>query len=180
MNTASIQADFLAAKAKTAVTILNGSGWKQSVVNPACMGVDSVFFYVFDYQTQWVWCCSIPKEGFYSVLESARSMTPSETATCCAAMIAERAAANDVNQDRENVLAITLTAYVGITKSYQLTERATKANHFVVIRYGHTDTLRPVVLTGPDRHFIVADRVEEVLKMVISRDGQLHPEWIKG
>lgn len=49
MNTSTIESDFKAARAKTAVTIMNATGWKQGVVNPDCVSVDSVFFYVFDY-----------------------------------------------------------------------------------------------------------------------------------
>lgn len=34
--------DFLAAQAKTAVTIMNATGWKQGTVNPECVLINSV------------------------------------------------------------------------------------------------------------------------------------------
>jgi hypothetical protein len=58
----------------------------------------------------------------------------------------------DVAPEMENDLAIALTAYIGITQAYKLTQEATKANPFCVIRYGATDTLRPFAMGGPARH----------------------------
>lgn len=178
MNTASMQSDFLAARAKTAVTIMNATGWKQGVVNPDSVCVDSVFFYVYDYQTQWIWCCSIPKDAFYKVLEQSITSDQSSSIAYCGQIISECAAVNGLNPDKENELAIALTAYIGITKSYQLTERATKANHFAVIRYGLTDTLRPFAMGGPSRHLIAAHDIERSMKQVIAMDSDNHPEWI--
>jgi hypothetical protein len=178
MMSATIQADFLAAKSKTAVTIMNATGWDEGVVNPMALGVDSVFFYVFDYQTQWIWCCSIPRDAFYSVIEQSAKADHSASIACCGQMIAECAAVNGLNPDKENDLASALTAYISITRSYQLTERATKQNHFVVIRYGSTDTLRPFAMGGPPRHLIPADVIRESMQKVIAMDSQNHPEWI--
>lgn len=49
MQTDSMTADFLAARSKTATTIMAASGWSPGVVNPEHISVDSVFVYVFDY-----------------------------------------------------------------------------------------------------------------------------------
>lgn len=178
MNTSTIESDFKAARAKTAVTIMNATGWKQGVVNPDCVSVDSVFFYVFDYQTQWIWCCSIPKDAFFAVLEQSKAADQAASIACCGHMIAECAAGNGLNPDKENDLAISLTAYIGITRSYQLTERATKANHFAVIRYGLTDPLRPFAMGGPARHLIASNEIERSMDQVIAMDSVNHPEWI--
>ena len=178
MNPDSIQADFLAARAKTAVTIMNVTGWKQGVVNPDCVSVDSVFFYVFDYQTKWIWCCSIPKDAFFAVIQQSANVDHSASIACCGQMIAECAVGNGLNPDKENDLAIALSAYISITRSYQLTERATKQNHFVVIRYGSTDTIRPFAMGGPPRHLIPSNVIEESMQKVIAMDSANHPEWI--
>ncbi len=178
MNTASIKSDFFAAMAKTTVTIMNATGWDEGVVNPSALGVDSVFFYVLDYQTKWVWCCSIPKDAFYAVLQQAKNADQSASIACCGQLIAECAAGNCLNPATENDLAIALSAYISITKSYQLTERATKQNHFAVIRYGLTGTVRPFVMAGPPRHFIPADVIHASIQKVIAIDSENHPEWI--
>ena len=178
MNTASIESDFLAAKTKTAVSIMNATGWDEGVVNPVALGMDSVFFYVFDYQTKWIWCCSIPKVAFYAALEQAGNVDHSASIACCGQMIAECAAGNGLNPDKENELATALSAYISITRSYQLTEQATKQNHFAVIRYGLTDTIRPFAMGGPPRHLIPADVIYESMQKVIAMDSQNHPDWI--
>lgn len=178
MNTASMQSDFLAARAKTAVTIMNATGWKQGVVNPDCVSVDSVFFYVFDYQTQWIWCCSIPKNAFYAVLEQSKAAEQSASIACCGQMIAECAASNGLNPDKENDLAIALSVYISITRSYHLTDNATKQNHFAVIRYGLTDTIRPFAMGGPPHHLIPSNVIKESMRKVIAMDSANHPEWI--
>lgn len=178
INTASIESDFLAAKAKTSVTIMNATGWKEGVINPNALGVDSIFFYVFDHQTKWTWCCSIPKDAFYAVLQQAESVDHSASIACCGKMIADCAAGNGLNPDKENDLAIALTAYIRITRSYQLTDNATKQNHFAVIRYGLTDTIRPFAMGGPSRHLIPANVIEESMQKVIAMDSENHPEWV--
>lgn len=94
-------------------------------------------------------------------------------------MIDESAAANGLNPDKENELAIALTAYISVTKSYQLTNSAKKQNHFVVIRYGATDTLRPFAMSGPARHLLAAEQVKEAMQKVIAMDSENHPEWIE-
>jgi hypothetical protein len=93
-------------------------------------------------------------------------------------MIDQSAAANGLNPDKENELAISLIAYISITKSYQLTDSAKKQNHFAVIRYGATDTLRPFAMSGPARHLLAAEQVKSAMQKVISMDSENHPEWI--
>ena len=93
-------------------------------------------------------------------------------------MIAECAAGNGLNPDKENALAMALSAYIGITRSYQLTERATKQNHFAVIRYGQTDTIRPFAIRGPARHLLAADVIDASMQKVIAMDLDNHPDWI--
>ena len=178
MNTTSMQSDFLAARAKTAVTIMNATGWQEGVVNADCVSVDSVFFYVYDYQTKWIWSCSIPRESFYTVVQQSAKVDHSHSIALCGHMIEQSAEANGLNPDKENELAIALTSYISITKSYQLTESAKKQNHFVVIRYGATDTLRPFTMSGPPRHLLGADHVKAAMQKVVSMDSENHPEWI--
>ena len=178
MNNESLTSDFLAAKAKTTAVIMNATGWQEGVVNPVALGVDSVFFYVFDYQTNWTWCCSIPKVAFYAALRQAGNVDHFASIACCGQMIAECAAGNGLNPDKENELATALSAYISITRSYQLTEQATKQNHFAVIRYGLTDTIRPFAMGGLPRHLIPADVIYQSMQKVIAMDSQNHPDWI--
>lgn len=177
MNSESIKSDFLAARAKTAVTIMNATGWKQGLVNPECVSIDSVFFYVFDYQSKWIWCCSVPKGAFYAALQQVDKIDHSAVIACCNQMIGECSKTNGLNPEKENDLAFSLTAYISITKSYLLTERATKQNHFAVIRYGSTDTLRPFAMGGPARHLISTKEIHYAMQQVIARDSVNHPEF---
>lgn len=83
MNSKSMQSDFLAARAKTAITIMNATGWQQGVINPECVSVVSVFIYVYDYQTQWIWCCSIPRDAFIAVVKQSESVDQSHLIAFC-------------------------------------------------------------------------------------------------
>lgn len=178
MNTKSIQSDFLSARAKTAVSIINATGWKEGTVNPEYVLADSIFLYVLDYQTKWVWACSVPRDSFYDVVEKAKSFDQNSAVYNCGKMIAKFASAEALSSDDENCLAILMICYLQTTKSYQLTENATKQNHFAVIRYGAKDTIRPFVLNGSARHMLPANTVLEYMNQVVSMDLQNHPEWI--
>jgi hypothetical protein len=59
----------------------------------------------------------------------------------------------------------------GITKSYQLTEGATKQNHFAEIRYGLTKMIRLFVLDGPPRHLIPANVICAAMLKVVAMDA---------
>ena len=178
MNPASIQSDFLAARAKTAITVLNATGWDQGIVNPEHVSVDSVCFYVMDCQTQWVWSCSVPRESFFAALEQSKSAKKEAAIACCGQMITACAKASELTTDMQNDLALALVAYINITQAYQLTQRATKANHFGVIRYGATDTLRPFAMGGPAHHLLAADDISQAMQQVIAIDKANHPEWM--
>lgn len=103
MNTSSVESDFKSARAKTAITIMNATGWKQGVVNPDGVSVDSVFFYVFDHQTEWIWCCSIPKSAFHVALEQSRADGQDASIAGCSQMIAKCAAGNGLNPCKETL-----------------------------------------------------------------------------
>lgn len=178
MTPSSIMSDYLSARAKTAVTLMHATGWQEGVVNPECVSVDSIFFYVFDQQTRWVWCCSVPRESFYEVLQQSEKLGQSAAVACCGHLIAKCVSTGELDPGKENDLAIALSAYIRITKSYQLTERATRQNHFGVIRYGSTNMLRPFVMNGPPRHLIPADKVCATVEQVMLIDANNHPEWI--
>lgn len=179
MDTRSLKADFLSAKAKMAVTIMNATGWQQGTVNPQHLSVDSVFFYVFDYQTKWTWCCSVPLEPFYMAVAHAASVEHAHSIASCERIVADCASARDVPPEKENELAIALIFYIRLTRAYELSDRATKANHFVVIRYGSTETLRPFAMGGPARYLVAEARIGEAIQKVVAMDTASHPEWMK-
>jgi hypothetical protein len=93
-------------------------------------------------------------------------------------LIAEGALAATVTHENENKLAFSLAAYLSMTKSYALTEKATKANHFVVIRYGRIGTLRPFVMTGSARHLLLEQKVAEAIQNVVTLDAKNHPDFV--
>lgn len=93
-------------------------------------------------------------------------------------MIAACAKACELPAEMQNDLTLALTAYIGITQAYQLTQRATKANHFGVIRYGATNTMRPFAMGGPARHLLAADDISQAIQQVIAIDKANHPEWM--
>ena len=171
-------ADFLAARSKTVTTIMNASGWKPGVVNPEHISVDSVFVYVFDYQSKWTWCCSIPRDMFDLAVQHAKAMGQDHQISLCEHMIAQGAASAASNQLNENQLGFALASYLSITKSYTLTEGATKANHFVVIRYGRIGTLRPFAMSGPARHLLLEQKVADAIQNVVAMDSRNHPEFV--
>lgn len=177
MNLDTIQSDFLAARAKTTITVLNATGWDHGIVNPEHVSVDSACFYVMDYQTRWVWSCSVPIESFFTLLDRSKSMPQKSIIACCGQMINECANVRTPTLEMQNNLAIALGAYIGITEVYQLTESATKASHFGVIRYGATDMLRPFAMGGPSRYLVEAGDVNHAMQQVMAIDKNNHPEW---
>lgn len=168
--------DFVAARSKTAETVMSATGWIGTIVNANAVIVDSVFFYVFDYQTQWIWSCSVPRESFDSILKQCENIEDASAIACCGRMISECAVCTDPK--KENDLAIALTMYISITKTFQLTDRANKANHFLVVRYGQTNTIRPFAMSGPSRYLLPSENIQESFKSVISMDLSNHPEWV--
>lgn len=173
-----MMADFLAARSKTVTTIMNASGWKPGVVNPEHISADSVFVYVFDYQSKWTWCCSIPRDMFDLVVQHAIPMGQDHQVSLCEHLIAEAAARTAAEPVDENHLGFALASYLSITKAYMLTEGATKANHFVVIRYGRIGTLRPFAMNGPARHLLLEQKVADAIQNVIAMDSRNHPEFV--
>ena len=181
MDSSSIKADFLAARKKTAITIMNAAGWAEGAVDPTAVGVDSVFFYVFDHQTKWIWSCSVPKDSFHKVVVQAASGGPanhSAIVACCGQLIDECVLGASSDPNRENDLAVALSAYISITQSYQITNNATKQNHFAVIRYGSMNIIRPFVLNGPPQHLIPSNIIHDSMLKVIAIDSKNHPEWM--
>lgn len=178
MKTDAMTADFLAARSKTVTTIMNASGWKPGVVNPEHISVDSVFVYVFDYQSKWTWCCSISRDMFDLAVQHARPMGQDHQVSLCEHLIAEAAARTVSEPVDENQLGFALASYLSITKAYTLTEGATKANHFVVIRYGRIGTLRPFAMNGPARHLLLEQKVADAIQNVIAMDSRNHPEFV--
>lgn len=178
MKTDSMTADFLAARSKTMTTIMNATGWKPGVVNPEHISVDSVFVYVFDYQSKWTWCCSIPRNMFDLAVQHAKSKREDHQISFCEHLIAEAVACSASNPVDENQLGFALASYLSVTKSYSLTQGATKANHFVVIRYGRIGTLRPFAMSGPARHLLVEQKVADAIQHVVAMDAKNHPEYV--
>lgn len=176
MNKKSIESDFLAARVKTAETIMNATGWRSGVLNSEKIGVDSVFFYAYDYQSKWLWCCSVPRFDFFELLKLKKNSNQDESVFLCEQMIKCCANENTLSANKQNNLAIFISVYTGITKSFKLTNNATKANHFGVIRYGMTNTLRPFALKGPARQLIDACSIIESFHKVIEMDSFNHPE----
>lgn len=167
----------LAAKASTDALIMGAVGWQAGIVNPEITGVDSIFIYVFDYGAKWTWSCSVPREAFFPVLKTFGTIPNDDIVGYCGQMIAKSAPLHKLDLEKANELAIALSGYIGMTRCYQLTSEAKTANHFVVIRYGKTSTLRPFAMSGPARYLLPADVVEGAIKQVIALDLKKHPEW---
>lgn len=178
----SFQSSFLNARAKTAALVMNATGWQQGVINPENITADSVFFYVFDHESKWTWCCSIPKEHFYLAIKDSTEPFGQAVANC-EHLIANAAQINakerlKLSMDMENTLAHYLSLYIKGTQVYELTGGATKQNHFAVIRYGRAASLRPFALGGPARHLLPARDIQACFARVVATDSSRHPEWV--
>lgn len=181
MDIQKFERDFLAANAKTAVTVMNATGWQEGIVNGAAVNVDAVFLYAFDHQSDMTWACSVPRDNFLSLVATAQAMPEAVRAAfpgMCAHSIAKAASRKQLDDELENQLGIALSAYLSMTELYRLTERATKANHFTVIHYGATGFVRPYAAKGPARHLIPSDEIQSGIKHVVALDAERHPEWL--
>lgn len=178
----SFQSNFLYARAKTAALIMNASGWKQGVMNPENITADSVFFYVFDHESKWTWCCSIPKENFFLAVKDSTGNFD-QVVSNCEILISNAVQINakdsqKLSADMEKSIAYYLSMYISKTKTYELVGRATGQNHFCVIRYGRTSLLRPFALGGPARHLLDAADIQRCFGRVVATDSIMHPEWM--
>ena len=178
----SFQSSFLNARAKTAALVMNASGWQQGVINPENITADSVFFYVFDHESKWTWCCAIPNENFLlATKESTGSFD--KLVNNCETLIANAVKINakdcqKLSADMEKALAYYLSMYISKTQTYKLVGKATGQNHFGVIRYGRTTSIRPFSLGGPARHLLDADDIQRCFGRVVATDSIMHPEWM--
>lgn len=172
MDTNKIKSDFLAARVKTTITVMNATGWKQGFINEEYVGVDAVFLYVFDRPSQWIWACSIPKESFDAVLVESKKFKMDDIVACCEALIQKSAGKDD---GAKNNLALALSGYIGMTKVYGLTNNGQTTRHFAVIRYG--DLIRPFAMNGPARHLVDAASVLQTMREIVRMDSANHPEW---
>lgn len=173
----SIGSDYRFGRTKSAVTVLNAMGWKEGLVNPEAVSMDSVFFYVFDHDSEWMWCCSIPRDAFYEAPGHADVGINDAVVSCCSATISECIKAEPLRTELEGDLALSLILYVKMTRIYAMTDKATKANHFVVVRYGGDDWLRPFALRGSPSHMNPVNVVMGSIQQVVALDRVNHPEW---
>jgi DNA integrity scanning protein DisA with diadenylate cyclase activity len=120
----------------------------------------------------------MPRSSFYQAIESFKGTEESQVVSFCSVLIQERSAANKNDLEEENKLAIALTRYISITQVYQLTDRAVRQNHFVIIRYGATNTIRPFAMNGSKNYPIDSSHVKSSIKQVISMDYKNHPDWL--
>lgn len=181
MDIQQFERDFLAANAKTAITFMNATGWQAGTMNAERVNVDSVFLYAFDHQSAMTWACSVPRDNFLKLVATAQALPKAVRAafpTVCAQAIAKAASTKKLDESFENELGIALSTYISMTDSYRLTERATKANHFIVIHYGDTGFVRPYASKGPARHLISSEEIQAGIQHVVSLDAQRHPDWL--
>ena len=75
MSKNSHSADYMAARVQTIHTVARASGWELHTSNAELMVESSVFFYVFDTQSNWCWSCSIPKTMFFETSVQTNDLT---------------------------------------------------------------------------------------------------------
>ena len=176
MNNESVKSDFLFAKAKTAITLMNATGWSHGTVNPENLSEDAVFFYVNDHDTQWIWCCSVPKNAFYALVNEFKDVDPSVLVSMCGRMI-DLCSKHPSSPDQEMKLAQALSCYITVTNTYAISDKARRQNHFAVMRYGKTELVRPFALGGPARALLPASQIKQAFHSVVTMDLDNHPEW---
>ena len=176
MNNDSLKSDFLFAKAKTAITLMNATGWSHGVVNPENLSEDAVFFYVYGHDTQWIWCCSVPKSSFYAFVNEFKDVGQSVLVSMCGHMI-DLCSKHPPSPDQEMKLAQALSCYIATTNTYAISDKARQQNHFAVIRYGKTELVRPFALGGPARALLPASQIKQAFHSVVTMDLDNHPEW---
>lgn len=179
MNPHSFTSAFLAARAKTAITVMNATGWQQGVINPQLVGTDSVFFYVLDHQTKWIWACSISKDAFRESVRVALGLDHDQAIAACRHLIASAAVEAPLNNDQSTDLAFALTAYLCKTQTFQLAQGGAAASHFAVIHYNASGSIRPFAMNGPASYFLEAGAVTSAMKTVVAMDAANHPEWME-
>jgi hypothetical protein len=168
-------AAYAKARVQTVVSMMGASGWNVHTANPELMVPSSIFFYVFDHVSRWCWMCSIPKPVFYEAADNLASIGLPECVSAVAGLVGSR---DGMSSDWENQLGVALTGYITKTATYGQSNHGSSAPHFVVINYGKSKMVRPFAVPGGDRFVLPAQRVMELVRVVVSRDTITHPDWV--
>lgn len=177
MNIAAQQGKaFSAAQLSIKTLVMKAGGWNVRQANEEALVHPSIFFYVMDYQTEWVWMCSVPKPSFYQAI-AAQPKHVGEQAVYGVAQIITMAARGVAEAGWEERLAKLLSAYIAMTRTFEFAEQGHRAPHFLVVHYGNADVLRPAALIGPDRHVLPAQPILRGFGDIVSHDLQRNPQW---
>jgi hypothetical protein len=177
MKAADFEESFLHARAQTAKLLLESVGWKAGVVNPAQIGEDNVFLYASDPLLNWTWGSSVPRASFLAMVNSAHHISLEEATAFAANTIANASVVAMLDESEESTLAMAISIYISKTRTFQATEGATKACHFICLLYTGKRKLRPFALSAGPKNFIPRDDLAGSVASVVLGDVALHPEW---
>lgn len=178
MNIAAQQSKaFSAARLSTKTLVMTAGGWKVGQANEEALVHPSIFFYTMDYETRWVWMCTVAKPSFYDAI-SAQPKHVGVQAVNGIAHLITMAASGAAVEAWEDKLAKLLCAYIACTRTFELAEQGQRTPHFLVVHYGKAKVLRPAALIGPDRHVLPAQLIVQGFNDVVALDRQRNPQWV--
>lgn len=175
MRSNSLIESFEKARIQSIESVMKASDWKLQIHDRNAMVPSSIFLYVYDTQSKWLWLCTIAKTDFYFASAKLHTISVEQSASAVAAFIGLHN--GEPSGTWEAQLALALTAYITKTATYQQ-GKGVAAPHFVVINYGATNNVRPFAIPGSDRFALPVDQIHKMVAQVIDRDKLLHPHWV--
>lgn len=178
MNIASQQAaSFFNARVGVKTMLMKAGGWDVGQAHEDRLIEAAIFFYVMDYQSKWIWMCSVPKACFY---EGVKALPSGAADLAVAGMAAEvkRAAKGDAEGDWEERLAKLLCAYIVNTQTYAQSGLGRLTSHFMVMHYGKAGMIRPAAIVGSDQYVVPAQIVRSRFDELIDHDRRRNPRWV--
>ncbi|GBG14487.1 histidine kinase [Novimethylophilus kurashikiensis] len=169
---------------------LEENGWQAGYFEESIIDVPSMYFYVWDYATEWGWVCTIPEDKFATIRAIARNnpkLWP-ELRGALAYTVASDAQTYKTSGypgEEDSVrLGLLLSLYASTTNSLtNALEAKLSPLHIIIMVYRANDAdngmLRPAIMTGTPRSVLPAETFLSSVEHIIEVDKTAHPEWFK-
>lgn len=170
---------FRTARVQTLKSVADASGWNLTISDVDQVMEGGVHFYVYDHSTDNIWACSMSKTNFHKVRQGMHDVSLQQAVGNVARLVTScMANPETASPDWEHELGMTLTVYITKTQTYNHTQHASLASHFVCIHYGKSGLIRPFAIAGSDRFLLPAASVVDAIERVIALDRKSHPDWL--
>jgi hypothetical protein len=169
--------DFLPEQLEKAKVKVEESGWRVDSMYEDAAKIDAIYLYAFDYKTSWTWSCVLSRNKFDEIIQIVNSFTMAELSASVGILIGTCSKAKVVESTMENILATALALYIASTQTYEQTQRGKTHVHFMVIKYGQSNKVRPMAAAGERFQINSALETMKAITNTVEFDKKNHPDW---